>query len=227
MRKVDVVTELLKLDNNLTLRIECHTSETGPLPFDMYFSVKRAEKVAEAIMEKGIPARKIQIAGYGPLYPIAKSEINGIENEVGKQLNNRVEFKIQGKELSEINIQNLEPIISKFQADQRGAQLEKSYQALTYKIEIASTTQLFDDEVLNLLPDPKVGKRMTDSRYSYTVGTYRLHSSAVEFKKELVKMGITKMKIIPFINGERISENQGMVFLEKYPDLKYWFSSKK
>ena len=61
-RKIDIVTELLKLDNSLSLRIECHTAPSGPLPFDMYFSVKRAEKIAESIVAEGLPARKIQIA---------------------------------------------------------------------------------------------------------------------------------------------------------------------
>ncbi len=224
-RKIDVITELLKLDNTLSLRIECHTSVTGPLSFDMYFSIKRAEKVAQAIIDKGIPARKIQVTGFGPLYPIALNEINGIENEVGKQLNNRVEFKVQGKGESGIDVQYVLPVVSKFQADQGAARLERSQDGLTYKIQIASTGQMFDDAVLDQMPDPKVDKRMTENRYVYSVGTYRTFQTAVEFKAEMVKFGLTETKILPYIDGDRLDKNKGLLYLEKYPDLQYFFKA--
>jgi len=224
-RKIDVVTELLKLDNTLTLRIECHSTISGPLPFDMYFSVKRAEKIAQSIMSNGIPARKIHIVGYGPLYPIALNEINGIENQIGRQLNNRVDFKIQGKGQAGIDVQYSLPVVSKFQIDQRGGQLEGSQQGLKYKIKIASTNQMFNDEILDQLPDPSVGKRMVEDKYTYTVGSFKLFSTAKEFKKELVKFKLIDTEIIPFIDGEKISKNQGMIFLEKYPDLQYYFKA--
>ena len=226
-RKIDVVTELLKLDNSLTLRIECHAAPSGPLPFDMYFSVKRAEKIAENIIAEGVPARKIQVVGFGPLYPIAKNEINGIENEAGKKLNNRIDFKIQGESEAGIDVQYDLPIVSKFQADTKASQLVKNYEGLTYKIQIASTTQLFDDEVLNLLPDPKVEKRMTESRYIYTIGTYRFYSSAIAFKSELAKLDIEKSKVIPYLDGERIDDAQGLSLIEKYPDLQEYFEGTK
>ena len=226
-RKIDIVTELLKLDNSLSLRIECHTAPSGPLPFDMYFSVKRAEKIAESIVAEGLPARKIQIAGFGPLYPIAKNQINGIENETGKKLNNRVDFKIQGESEAGIDVQYDLPVVSKFQADTKASQLMQSYQGLTYKIQIASTTQLFDDDVLNNLPDPKVEKHMTENRYLYTIGTYRFYSSAVEFKSELIKLDIKNTKVIPYIDGERIDDARGLALIEKYPDLQYYFEGTK
>jgi hypothetical protein len=193
----------------------------------MYFSVKRAEKVAQNIIAEGIPARKVQVAGFGPLYPIAKNQINGIENEAGKKLNNRIDFKIQGESESGIEVQYDLPVVSKFQAASKASQLTKNYQGLTYKIEIASTTQLFDDEILNQLPDPKVEKRMTESRYSYTIGTYRFYNSAVEFKSELAKLDINESKVIPYVNGERIGDAQGMSLIEKYPDLQEYYEGTK
>ena len=222
-RKIDVVSELMKLDNTLTVRVECHTSITGPLPFDMYFSVKRAEKIADALMAEGIPARKIQIEGFGPLYPIALNEINGVENEVGKQLNNRVEFKIQGKGELGVEIDYMLPIVSKFQSDQRGAQLTKNQNGLVYKIDIANTTQMFDDEVLDQLPDPKVGKIMTENQYTYSIGSFRTYQTAKEFRKELVKFDLIDTKIQPYINGEKMKKNKSLLYLEQYPDLQYFF----
>ncbi len=222
-RKIDIVTQLLKIDNSLTVRVECHTSVSGPLPFDMYFSVKRAEKIAELFIENGIPARKIQIEGFGPLYPIALNEINGVENETGKKLNNRVDFKIQGKSEAEIDIDYILPVVSKFQSDQKGAKLTKSQNGLVYKIAIANTTQMFDDAVLDQLPDPKVGKLMTADRYTYSIGTFRTYQTAIEFKSELVKLGLEDTSIQPFIDGEMMRRNKSLLFVEKYPDLQYYF----
>jgi len=73
------------------------------------------------------------------------------------------------------------PVVSKFQSDQRGAKLTKSQTGLVYKIAIANTTQMFDDDVLDQLPDPKVGKLMTANRYTYSIGTFRTYHAAVEF----------------------------------------------
>ena len=118
-------------------------------------------------------------------------------------------------------------MVSKFQADTKASQLMQSYQGLTYKIQIASTTQLFDDDVLNNLPDPKVEKHMTENRYLYTIGTYRFYSSAVEFKSELIKLDIKNTKVIPYIDGERIDDARGLALIEKYPDLQYYFEGTK
>jgi len=167
--------------------------------------------------------RKSQIEGFGPLYPIALNEINGVENEVGKQLNNRVEFKIQGKGELGVEIDYMLPIVSKFQSDQRGAQLTKNQNGLVYKIDIANTTQMFDDEVLDQLPDPKVGKIMTENQYTYSIGSFRTYQTAKEFRKELVKFDLIDTKIQPYINGEKMKKNKSLLYLEQYPDLQYFF----
>jgi len=140
-------------------------------------------------------------------------------------LNNRVEFKIQGKGELGIEVDYMLPIVSKFQADQRGSQLTENQNGLVYKIDIANTTQMFDDEVLDQLPDPKVGKLMTENKYTYSIGSFQTYQTATEFKKELVKLSLMDTKIQPYIDGEKMKKNKSLLYLEKYPDLQYFFES--
>ena len=68
---------------------------------------------------------------------------------------------------------------------------------------------------------------MVENRYLYTVGTYRVFSGAAEFEKELTKLNLTNTRIHPYLDGERIDDARGILLIEKYPDLQYYFEGTK
>ena len=51
-------------------RVEGHTDTTGTKAFNDMLSRKRAESVAEAMVEAGMPRQNLRIEGLGSRYPI-------------------------------------------------------------------------------------------------------------------------------------------------------------
>ena len=218
-KKIAVASELLKRYPNLQVLLLSHSDSEGPLSFDMYFSIKRAEKVAAEIIAEGIDEKRIVVTGFGPIYPIAQNKINGADNAMGKKLNRRIEFRFIDTESEEFEINYESPKVSKFQYSDKGDRFKSATKALFYKIQFASTKQMLEDNILDSQPDPMVEKRMDKSTYHYTLGLYRSFSTALQFQRELEKLGVENSKIIPYIEGYRIAKYKVDSKVEAYPDL--------
>lgn len=88
--RLDIIVEaLLKVAGNAHFLIEGHTADLNRPEEQLELSIKRAERIAEELVKRGIDANRIQTAGYGSTRPIAPS--NTSEN---KAKNRRVEITI-------------------------------------------------------------------------------------------------------------------------------------
>ncbi len=86
---------LLKLLTDFpTMRIEIsgHTDNKGTLATNEKLSAARAKAVVDYLIAKGIPASRLESAGYAFNQPIASND-----TEEGRQQNRRVEFKVLSK----------------------------------------------------------------------------------------------------------------------------------
>ncbi len=87
--------ELMRLMSLLhtypTMRIEIggHTDAKGSESYNLRLSESRAKAVADYLISKGIPEKRLQFKGYGKSHPIDTNE-----TEEGRARNRRVEFKI-------------------------------------------------------------------------------------------------------------------------------------
>ena len=82
---LEEITEMLRSDPSLKLRIEGHTDDQG-LPWaNLELSLQRARSVARALHEKGIAAERLAVSGFGQAKPIADNE-----TEEGRAENRRV-----------------------------------------------------------------------------------------------------------------------------------------
>ncbi len=88
-QELDTLYMALRKDPALTVAIHAHTDTDGKLSYNKDLSVKRAEAVAQYLMEKGLAKHRILWQGHGGKYPIAANT-----TPMGKQKNRRVEFKI-------------------------------------------------------------------------------------------------------------------------------------
>ncbi|MFZ4289462.1 OmpA family protein [Variovorax sp. HJSM1_2] len=73
---------LRKLDVTL-LRVEGHTDNTGTPAFNQTLSLRRAEAVALALVQQGLPKSEMQIKGWGAERPITDN------NTAGSRMQNR------------------------------------------------------------------------------------------------------------------------------------------
>ncbi len=89
------VTELQEvvrfLNANPTLRVEIggHTDNVGSAPYNLQLSEKRAQSVANYLVQHGIDSARIVQKGYGAQQPVKPND-----TEENRQANRRIEFKI-------------------------------------------------------------------------------------------------------------------------------------
>ncbi len=84
--------EYLKTKTNIRIQISGHTDNIGKNDYNNELSLKRAIAVTDYLISKGIAKERLQMFGFGSLYPI-----NSNDTEYGRQQNRRIEIKIVDK----------------------------------------------------------------------------------------------------------------------------------
>jgi outer membrane protein OmpA-like peptidoglycan-associated protein len=97
--KTEAYDELNKLENMMrqndamSIELAGHTDAVGTKAYNLFLSKKRAEAVKDYLTKKGIDPRRIQAVGYGKTKPLASND----DEDEGRELNRRVEFKVLQK----------------------------------------------------------------------------------------------------------------------------------
>ena len=86
--KLDVLAEQLINSEETTVIAQGHTDNTGSAGYNKGLSERRAQAVMDYLVEKGVPAERISIEGYGFDNPASSND-----TEEGRAKNRRVEFK--------------------------------------------------------------------------------------------------------------------------------------
>lgn len=89
---LDRIASVLVQHPTLTIRVEGHTDSAGPEHANLTLSQARADAVRQALVERGVPAERIETVGLGETRPIAD---NG--TPAGRDRNRRIEvYLIEG-----------------------------------------------------------------------------------------------------------------------------------
>ncbi len=224
---IDLV-KILRQYPQLIVTITGHSDETGsPKPFVLYFSIKRAEKIAKYLVENGINKNNIIVKGAGSAFPLATNQINGQENTMGKRMNKRIEFTISNASNLPINIVKEDIEISTYQKDNKGSSYENIIKGLYYTVQIATTHQMYKGQILNDYNDIFVERSMLSNKYIYNIGLYRSYLSAELLKRELISKGLQGIFVVPYVKGLRLSNNSLEYYSNLYPDLKNFINATK
>ncbi len=89
IRAVEQLSTFLEEYPERSVLIEGHTDNTGSEALNEKLSLRRADAVRFALIERGIHVNRIRTAGYGESYPVA-----GNGTSAGRQANRRVEVVI-------------------------------------------------------------------------------------------------------------------------------------
>jgi outer membrane protein OmpA-like peptidoglycan-associated protein len=84
---------MLRQNPNISVEIAGHSDSHGNWQYNRTLSQKRAEAVKDFLTKKGIDARRIKAVGYGESKPLASND----DEQDGRELNRRVEFKVLQK----------------------------------------------------------------------------------------------------------------------------------
>ena len=90
--ELDRLYKLLDEVSTLKIEISGHTDNVGAASYNQKLSENRARAVVDYLNEKGISLERLTYAGYGFTQPVASND-----NEEGRQMNRRTEFKVLEK----------------------------------------------------------------------------------------------------------------------------------
>lgn len=93
-------------------------------------------------------------------------------------------------------------------------------ESVSYKIQIATVQQMYRGVALSLFNDAAIEPDATTGLYSYTIGLYQNYAKALYTKRHLESEGIVDVKVIPYYDGLRLSEDDIIDHVGDFPDLK-------
>jgi outer membrane protein OmpA-like peptidoglycan-associated protein len=93
-KDIDALIEYLKKNNQMESEIIGHTDNVGDPNFNIDLSQKRAEKIRDYMISKGISAEKIKAIGKGDTEPKTSND-----SPEGRMMNRRVEVKLKKKQV--------------------------------------------------------------------------------------------------------------------------------
>ncbi len=94
-RIVQSVVDFLKQNQNAKVLLEGHSDPRGNESFNRILSLQRAITVKSMLNKQGIPSSRIITKGHGSSRPrVANKNPDGSDNEIGRQINRRVEFTV-------------------------------------------------------------------------------------------------------------------------------------
>ncbi|MCS6995425.1 MAG: OmpA family protein [Casimicrobiaceae bacterium] len=91
---LDRLAELLKTKTDKTVSVEGHTDNIGSQAANQALSERRAAAVAQALVQRGVPAARITQQGFSFTRPVAPNDL-----EAGRRLNRRTEVIVLGERI--------------------------------------------------------------------------------------------------------------------------------
>lgn len=85
---LDEVASILMKNPEMEVEVQGHTDNTGSAKYNQWLSEKRAQRVKDYLVSKGIDASRLEAKGYGLTQPVASNA-----TEEGRAQNRRVELK--------------------------------------------------------------------------------------------------------------------------------------
>lgn len=90
---LDSVVLVVKEFNQTAIAVGGHTDSTGSFEYNQQLSEKRAQSVAQYLLNNNVAQGRVHTTGYGPRFPIASND-----TKQGRQQNRRVEIELMPME---------------------------------------------------------------------------------------------------------------------------------
>ncbi|MEM9823328.1 MAG: OmpA family protein, partial [Bacteroidota bacterium] len=199
IKELNKVANLMLEFPQLKVTLACHSDQSDPLEFDLFFSIKRAEKAAKYLVENGVNPSSIFLKGLGSNHPIAKNETEGGVNKMGKRFNRRIDLFVFNTAGLPIKVNIKAPNISPFLVDERGGEYAANIKGLSYKVQIASLKQRYKSNLIHNFADPMVERRQDSQLFQYTLGLFQSYTQAEKLRKTLENQGVSGAFVVPYI----------------------------
>ncbi|MEE9438840.1 MAG: OmpA family protein [Saprospiraceae bacterium] len=219
--KLNDIVDVMKVYPELKVIFTGSSFKDGMKEFNLYFSIKRAEKSAKFIIDKGIDINRISVKGLGSNYPHTKEGPQN-PNMLSQKNNRRIDVKFFNIPTDRLVVIKELPKAADYLIDPKFEEYKSITAGLSYRLKIATTTQMYKGELVKRSSSSIVERRMIDNEYIYTVGLFNNYSRARSLKNELIRQGKTTATIKPYIDGVELPTFLIESKSEEYFDLKQY-----
>ena len=213
------IIRLMEEYPQLKIELTGNSDNQAQAQFSLFFSIKRAEQIANYLIKSGVKPSNILLKGCGSNFPVAKNIFGDAPNLLGQRLNRRIDFKVFNIQRVPINFIVKQPKVEKGMIASKGVYYGKVIKGLSYKVQVAEIKQNYNSRIIVDYPDAMVESSADSQYYKYTIGLYKTFESANYLRKELQRQGIATAEVVPYINGIRLSESESESQSASYPDL--------
>lgn len=219
LKTIDQVASLARDNVAATLCLTVFTDDTGQSKFDLYHGIKRAEIWGKALTERGVPGARVLLRSVGSAYPMARTILEGVENPEGKRLNQRLEPTFTSLEPMPFDVRLERPVVPATMTAEGIKQLDLQTTGLGYRVEVAVTRQLLNNDALSMFGDVMIVSQPGSGLYQYTAGYFKRYEKAAKSSRELRELGFTAARVVAYVNGVSVSKAEAVGLVKKYPDL--------
>ena len=219
--QMDGFVALAKALPQAKIIVTCHTDDSDPAKFALYYGIKRAEQVTKILTEKGLDGSKIWLRSAGMQYPIAKNVVNAEPNVAGKRLNRRIELTLAAPNLP-LKIGVERPIVNEIMAADGAEFFDEMNKGLVYRVQVATTRQILGSDELMMFGDLLIESTASSGQYAYLAGLFKTSSAAADLRRELAGQGFEETRVVAFVNGVRVSKEEAKGLVKTFPDLSFW-----
>jgi outer membrane protein OmpA-like peptidoglycan-associated protein/tetratricopeptide (TPR) repeat protein len=219
------IAELMQVYPEIKVALTSHFTPESRPDFDLYFSIKRAEKVSSQLVAMGIQPSRINVIGCGPNYPIAKHYTNGEISNLAAKTNRRIDVTFYNitPRLNIKIIPESPSVVDQFRDDKWDI-FDLNNQGLTFRVKFATVNQMHKSELLSTRGDAIIQKNEEQpNEYIYTFGNETTYASARDIKAEIVRLqGRQDFIVVPYLYGVPMSKEQIISSVKDYPELEIY-----
>ncbi len=216
------IKDLMIIYPDLKIRLVSHSIAEGLPNYDLYFSIKRAEKIRDYMVSQGSDPKRFQLLACGPNYPSVKNELAGKKIALAEKINRRIDIDILNAEEVNLKVIKDKPVVAEYLKDYKNDLFYTNLEGLSYRVQIAKVNQMYQNPIVSKSDDVIIEEE--NGAYVYTIGLVSDFESAKRVKDLLVRSELNDTKITAYLDGIRIERNDLPLKVEQYPDLANFLS---
>ncbi len=219
LERVRPVIQFLEKYPESRVVITAHTDDSDPERFRAYFGIKRAERFAAYLAQRGIAAERISLVSVGSLYPIANNSQGGNPSEQGQRLNRRIELHVVPGERYRLTERFADAKVPDFLKANAYQRYRAQQDGVWFRIELATLPQMFDNDAWMRVPVPSIQASGVSGPYRYAAGAFGTYRSATQMADELLENGFPNAEVVAYLDGVRLTSDEVLRFAPLYPEL--------
>ncbi|HLO56426.1 MAG TPA: OmpA family protein [Saprospiraceae bacterium] len=213
------VSDLMIIYPEISITLTSHYIYESKNETDLYFSIKRAEKVAEKLILSGISPHRITLFGCGANFPVATPVINGIASSLANKVNKRIDINVVSDPSLNLRVLNDNPSVAEQYRDTLWDTFIENNNGITFRVKFSKVSQMLKSDILNLRNDVIIEKRANDGLYTYTAGNFSSYNDARLLKNEMIRKNMTEATVVPYLKGVSIDKAKANNLATDYPEL--------